>query len=48
MTFYSTENILINFEDGDLTKKESGDISVPMDITVGKLLQNNTVVVSTQ
>ena len=48
VTFYATENILFNFEDGQFSTKESGDFKVPMDITVGKLLHNNRVVVSAQ
>ena len=39
---------MINFEDGEFSGKESGDVSVPMDITVGKLLHDNKVVVSGQ
>ena len=48
VTFYATENLLINFEDGDFTGKKSGDIKVPMDITFGKLLNDNKVVISAQ
>ncbi|WP_299694341.1 hypothetical protein [uncultured Vibrio sp.] len=46
VTLWGNYEWLLNFDDGELTGKQSGDYFIPYDVTVGKMLSDNRVVIS--
>jgi hypothetical protein len=46
VTFWGNYDWHYNFEDGVVSAKQSGDYFIPWDITIGKMLSDNKVVLS--